>query len=147
MFEIYPLLVIFVFPYGHTMIETGYCGFHVMYSGTPFERPPWREATPSGKATLRRKSKQKCIDFYPWREATRLEKTLFWCKGGGLTRGVPLYMIPNTKPNAKTTSLIWPNQRKTIILAFRIVYTFDRHVVKSIVTLVFICWTRNGQNP
>ena len=22
------------------------------YSGTPFERPPWREATPSGKATF-----------------------------------------------------------------------------------------------
>ena len=64
-----------------------------IYSGTPFERPPWREATPSGKATWQCKSKLKCIDFYPWREATPLEKPLFWCKQGGLTRGVPLYLL------------------------------------------------------
>ena len=63
------------------------------YSGTPFERPPWWEATPSGKATWQCKSKHKCIDFYPWREATPLERPLFWCKRGGLTRGVPLYYL------------------------------------------------------
>ena len=62
------------------------------YSGTPFERPPWREATPSEKATQQCKSKHKCMDFYPWWEATPLERPLFWCKRGGLTRGVPLYM-------------------------------------------------------
>ena len=42
---------------------------YMMYSGTPFERPPWR---PSGKATYQCKSKHKCIDFYPWREDTFL---------------------------------------------------------------------------
>ena len=63
----------------------------VQYSGNPFERPPWWEATPSGKATWQCKSIHKCIDFYPWREATPLERPLFWCKRGGLTRGVPLY--------------------------------------------------------
>ena len=45
------------------------------YSGTPFERPPWWEATPSGKATWQCKSKHKCIDFYPWREVTFLVQT------------------------------------------------------------------------
>ena len=63
------------------------------YIGTPFERPPWQEANPSGEATLQCKSKHKCIDFYPWREATRLEGPLFWCKRGVLTRGVPLYLV------------------------------------------------------
>ena len=58
--------------------------------GTFIERPPWREATPSGKATWQCKSKHKCIDFYPLREATPLDRQFFWHKRGGLTRGVPL---------------------------------------------------------
>ena len=63
----------------------------LLYSGTPFERPLWREANPSGKATWQWKSKHKYIDFYPWQEATLLERPLFGCKMGGLTRGVSLY--------------------------------------------------------
>ena len=59
---------------------------------------PFCEATltrgqPSGKATRHFKSKHKCIDFYPWRETTPLERLHFCCKRGGLTRGVPLYII------------------------------------------------------
>ena len=89
-----------------------------IYSGTPFERPPWqevtpswkatwrckskhkcidfypwREATPSWKATWRCKSKHKCIDFYPWREAIPLERPLFWCKMGGLTWVACIYNL------------------------------------------------------
>ena len=55
-----------------------------VYRETPLERPPWREATPSGKDTWQCIYKYKCIDFYPWREATPLERPLFWCKRGGL---------------------------------------------------------------
>ena len=66
-------------------------------SGTPFEWPPWREATPSGNATWQTKSKHECIDFYPWREATPLERPPFWCKRGGLTRGVPRYFRSTNK--------------------------------------------------
>ena len=46
--------------------------------------PPW-------KGTWQCKSKHKCIYFYPGQEATPLERPLFWCKRGGLTRGVPLF--------------------------------------------------------
>ena len=35
------------------------------YSGTPFERAPRQEASPSGKATLHCKSKHNCMNFYP----------------------------------------------------------------------------------
>ena len=63
------------------------------YSRTPFERPPWQEASPSGEATWQCKSKNKCIDFYPWWEATPLERPPFWFNRGGLTRGVPLYSV------------------------------------------------------
>ena len=65
----------------------------LLYSGAPFERPPRREVTPSGKATWQCKSKHNCMDFFPWWKATLLERPLFWCKQGGLTRGVPLYII------------------------------------------------------
>ena len=64
-----------------------------VYSQTPFERPPWWEATPSGKATWQCKFKLKCIDFYPWWEATPFERPLFWCKRSCLTRGVPQYVV------------------------------------------------------
>ena len=53
--------------------------FWIIYSGTPFERPPWQEANPSEKATWH-KSDHKCQDLYSWREATHLERPLFWCK-------------------------------------------------------------------
>ena len=66
---------------------------YVLYSGTPFERSPWWEASPSGKATWQCKYKHKCINFYTWWETTPLERPFFWCKRGGLTRGVPLYSI------------------------------------------------------
>ena len=52
------------------------------YSGTPFERPPWREANPSGKATGQCKFKHKCIDFYPWREANLSWKATFLVQKG-----------------------------------------------------------------
>ena len=32
------------------------------------------------------------ISIYPWWETTLLERPHFWCKKGGLTRGVPMYM-------------------------------------------------------
>ena len=48
------------------------------------DHPLWK-----GYLTMYRKSKHRYIDFYPWREATPLERPLFWCKNGGLTRGVP----------------------------------------------------------
>ena len=66
---------------------------------------PFWEAAPSGKATWRCKSKHKCTDFYPWQEATPLERPLFWCKRGGLTRGVPLYM--HISLNYKTEYKLW----------------------------------------
>ena len=59
----------------------------------PFWEATLKRGHPSGKATWQCKSKHKCIDFYPWREATPLERPLFWCKRGGLTRGVPLYTL------------------------------------------------------
>ena len=59
-------------------LESAWCSGK--YSGTPFERPPWWEANPSGEATWDCKSKHKCIDFYPWREAIPLERPLFWYK-------------------------------------------------------------------
>ena len=54
--------------------------------GHPFERPPPLER-PLDNVNLN----IKCIKFYPWWEATPLERPLFWCKRGGLTRGVLLY--------------------------------------------------------
>ena len=64
---------------------------HVQWN--PFETTPWREANPSGEATWLCKSKQNCINFYPWQEVTLLQRPLFWCKRGGLTGAVPLYMF------------------------------------------------------
>ena len=55
------------------------------YSGTSFERPPWQLINPTGKATWLCKSKHKCIDIYPWREATHIERHKFG--ENGLTRG------------------------------------------------------------
>ena len=51
-------------------------------------------------ATWQCKSKDKWIDFYPWGpwwEVSPLERPLFWCKRGGLTRGFSLYWqrVPN----------------------------------------------------
>ena len=54
----------------------------LLTSGTPFERPPWQEATLSVKATWQCKSKQKCIYFYPCWEATFLVKNRWPHKRG-----------------------------------------------------------------
>ena len=78
------------------------------YRGTPFERPPWREATPSGKANWQCKSKHKCIDFHPLREATPIERPLFWCKKGGLyKRGSTVYTTTRDYSVFQTFRLSW----------------------------------------
>ena len=69
------------------------------YNGTPFEKPPWWEATSSEKVTWQFRSKYKYIDFYPWREAN-----LFWCKRGGVTRGV------DSSINPKPSIHFWQQQ-------------------------------------
>ena len=107
------------------------------YSGTPFERPPWWEATPSWKATGQCKSKHEWIDLYPWREATSLERPLFWCKRGGLTRGVPLYL--------KYIELVWYQNYKLFII-FSVqyfkntVYCVTGWKVLLILNLYFCLW-------
>ena len=46
-----------------------------------FERQPWQEANPSGKATWQSISQHKYIDFYPWREATPVRGHFLMQKG------------------------------------------------------------------
>ena len=66
-----------------------YFGFmdtaELLLRGHPNERATFKE-----KITWHCKSDHKCIDFYPCREGTPLERPLFWWKRGGCTGGVPL---------------------------------------------------------
>ena len=68
---------------------------YFLYSETPFERPP-RERPPLCKKPFGNVNlKINVLISSPWWEATPLERPLFWCKTGGLTRGVPLYIKIN----------------------------------------------------
>ena len=54
---------------------------YMYYSETRFERPPWREAKPSGKALQQCKSKHKFIYFYHWWQDTPLKGHFSGAKG------------------------------------------------------------------
>ena len=60
-----------------------------LYTAGPIFRGHRDKRPPSGKTTWQCKSKHKCFDFYLRKEIT----SLLWCKRGGPTRGVPLYVI------------------------------------------------------
>ena len=66
---------------------------HMQLQWNPFWEATLTRGCPSEKATYQCKSKHKCIDFYSWQEATPIERSFLLCKRGGLTRGVPLYMV------------------------------------------------------
>ena len=91
-----------------------------VYSGTPFERPPWWEATPSGKATWQCKSKHKCIDFYPWREATLLKGHFSDAKGVASQEGFHCRWSCEASrvKGGKITcySVVWYNEIKHYVL-------------------------------
>ena len=80
----------FISRHNHTdTLALTICTVKPLLRGHPDERPSPLER-PLDNVNLNILD-SKCIDFYPWQEATPLERPLFWCKRGGLTRGVPLY--------------------------------------------------------
>ena len=79
------------------------------YNGTPFERPPRQEATPSGKATLQCKSKHKLNWFLPLTKGhSSWKATLLVQKGWPHKRGsTVITTTANTEQHSANTVLLY----------------------------------------